>query len=76
MDNVDTLDAHFKSLAYNICGVNTTNIQSINIKVINIIHIIHKLSSIGVRALFSIVHNTIHKLSTHYPQIYFAYPLA
>jgi hypothetical protein len=73
---MDKWTINFKSLAYNICGVNTTNIQPINIKLINIVHNIHKLGSIKVRAPFFIIHNTIHKLSTHYPQIYFAYPLA
>ena len=61
MDNVDHLDAHFKSLAYNICGVNTTNIQPINIYLINIIHIIHKPYSIKPRRPFCIVHNIVHK---------------
>ena len=58
----------FQELAYNICGVNTTIYQPIKIKRFKVIHNIHKPDSIQPCALFLIVHNAIHNLSTYCPQ--------
>ena len=57
MDNVDKWTIDLKSLAYNICGVNTTNIQLIKIYLFNIVHNIHKPDLLRVHAPFLIVHN-------------------
>jgi hypothetical protein len=56
-----------KSLAYNICGVNTTNIQPLAIYLFNIIHIVHNLILCGRadRFALSTTLSTINPHTTH-----------
>ena len=42
VDNVDKWTIDFKLLAYNICGIYTTNIQPIAYMVFNIVHLVRK----------------------------------
>jgi hypothetical protein len=48
VDNVDKWTTDFQELAYNICGIYTTNIQSLAYMVFYIIRIIHNLDLLRV----------------------------
>jgi hypothetical protein len=53
VDIVDKWTIDFKSLAYNICGIYTTLLQSLAMYLFNIIHNIHKPDLLRVRRRFT-----------------------